>query len=395
MKRRAFLKGAASTFILPSMGILLGKQQALADALTASGLKELYKDCFLMGTMVPLRKYLVPEPGHMAIVRKEFNSLATQNVFKWGHVHPAEGEWNWAYTDRFVDFAEANGMHVVGHHLVAGSDLPTGLLLSAPDKIVDEAVLRVRLENHVSTLVDRYKGRVHAWDVVNEAVDDFEQSWLRNAWFNILGPEYVERSFQLAREADPKATLIYNDYNLSKPSKREFVTEMLRDFKHRGVPIDAIGLQGHFSLDGGLEEFEASIEAFYEAGARIHISELEVDVLPPAPLSVEQVEPEVMPALTQEDVHKVESTPESMNIDPFKAGLPEDTALRLKERYAEIFNILIKHKDKIDRVTFWGATDDDSWKNDFPVVGRVNHPLLFDRSLNKKSAYDGVADLKK
>lgn len=387
MKRRTFIKNAAASALAPSLGYFLANQNVLAESIRESGLRDLYGDCFLMGTMVPLRKYLVPDEKYLNIVKNDFNSIATQNVFKWENVHPGDAHWNWAYTDRFVDFGKSLGMHMVGHNLVSGSELPAGLLLETPTEFVSRDKLQRKLDNHVSSLVERYKGRIHAWDVVNEAIDDIESGWVRNAWYNIMGAEYVERAFSLAREADPDATLIYNDYNLSKKNKRDFAVEMIRDLKGKGVPIDAIGMQGHFSLEGPhLDEVEASIEAFAAEGVRIHFTEMEVDVLPSPP-----------PEPTEEELEKEDYKPlmSPEELDPWRDQLPANIEANLRKRYQDIFSLLIKHKDKIDRVTFWGTTDDDSWKNNFPLEGRVNHPLLFDRNHNPKSAYRAIAELRK
>lgn len=370
MKRRTFLKNSLGAFSAAALNLQVLSQQA--QAVINSGLREIYKDAFLMGTMLPLRKFLVPEPAYMNIVQREFNSITTENIFKWGYVHPLDNEWTWEYTDRFVAFGEANHMHLVGHNLVSSAALPSGLFVQDADTLVNKEVLTAKLENHIGTLVGRYKGRIHAWDVVNEAIDYREPQWSKNFWYRIIGPEYVERAFHLAHEADPEATLIYNDYNMFDPGRREFIVGMIRDFKNRGVPLHAIGMQGHFSLNGpDLEEVEASIVAFANEGVQVHFTEMEVDVLPEVPL-----------------MQAVANSPE---LDIYKDGLPANIQQKLRERYEAIFSLLVKHHEKIDRVTLWGTTDDDSWKNDFPVVGRTNHPLLFDRDNQAKPAWQGVA----
>lgn len=370
VSRRRFIKGCAASLL----AFHQIKRQAFAQAVGESGLKDLYKDDFLVGTMIPAESFMREDKTFTALLTREFNSIATDNIFKWDHIHPTEIHWNWAYADSFIEFGEAHNVHTLGHTLLWHAQLPMGLFVDRPDKPINRDSLLKKIETHITTIVDRYKGRMNAWDVVNEAVDE-GKGWVQSPWFRTIGPDYMEYAFNYAREADPKATLIYNDFNMWLPEKRDFVVNLLKEYKKKNVPIDVIGMQGHFGLTyPDLSELEKSIEAYAAQGMRIHFTELEVDVLPPVPPGEY---PDYVPEL-----------------DPYKDSLPDKVGDQLSRRYEEIFKMFLRHRDKIDRVTFWGTSDDESWKNDFPINGRTNYPLLFDRRRQPKKAYEAVVTLK-
>jgi endo-1,4-beta-xylanase len=218
---------------------------------------------------------------------------------------------------------------------------------------------------------------VHTWDVVNEAVDE-GNGWRRSPWLNIIGEDFMEQAFRFARKADPAAKLLYNDYNMHNPQKREFLVKVLRDYLDRGVPIDGVGLQGHLGLDyPDLAEWERSIAAYEALGLEVHVTELDVDVLP-------------NPYQTGAEIsNRFEYSRES---DPWPDGLPDEIQKRLADRYEEIFRIMLRHK-AMKRVTFWGLHDGISWKNGFPIRGRTNYPLLFDRNLQRKPAWQRLMQM--
>ena len=229
-----------------------------------------------------------------------------------------------------------------------------------------------RMHEHIDTLAGRYRGQMHAWDVVNEAIDEGE-GWRRSPWWRIIGDDFMEQAFRMARSADPQASLLYNDYNMHNPGKRKFLVTVLRDYLDRGVPIDGIGLQGHLGLDApDLEEWERSIATYADMGLDVHVTELEVDPLP-------------NPSAPSAEVsNRFEY---SAGNDPWPDGLPDEMQARMADRYEQVFNILLRYRDSVKRVTFWGLHDGISWKNNFPIRGRTNHPLLFDRALQPKPAY--------
>jgi endo-1,4-beta-xylanase len=166
---------------------------------------------------------------------------------------------------------------------------------------------------------------------------------------------------------------------MHNPAKRAFLVDIIRDYLDRGVPIDGVGLQGHVGLDyPDLEEWERSIAAYAELGLEVHISELEVDVLP----SPYQQSAEIS--------NRFQYSAES---DPWPDGLPDEIQDRLADRYEQVFRILLRYRNNVRRVTFWGLHDGISWKNDFPINGRTNYPLLFNRNLERKPAYYRLTEL--
>ncbi len=374
ISRRRFTSLAAA---VTAMTIRSGAVHAAARE---SGLKDAFKGDFLIGTAINRRTLEGDDPTQRNLIAREFNSITAENSMKWMEIHPEEGRWNWAPADQFVDFGTEHGMRIVGHTLVWHSQMPRSVFLDESGNPVSRERLAARMENHIATVVGRYRNRIGIWDVVNEAIDEEEKGWRQPQWLTILGPTYMERAFQLAHDADPKAHLIYNDYNEHNPGRRAFLVERIRDYKRRGIPIHGVGFQGHIGLDyPDLREYEASIEAIAAQGLKVHVTELEVDVLPRPS------------AFTGAEISAVEKYADKLN--PYVDGLPKEVEQEQIDRYKRFFELLLKHRDKIERVTFWGMHDGESWKNNFPVRGRTNYPLLFDRKLNKKPVYDAVAAL--
>jgi endo-1,4-beta-xylanase len=239
------------------------------------------------------------------------------------------------------------------------------------------------MELHINTVVSRYKGKINTWDVVNEAVsDEGYDNWRNSYWHQIMGESFMEHAFKTAHAADPKAELLYNDYNMHYPAKRKFLVDVFKGYLERDVPIHGVGFQAHYGLDEpSLEEIEASLVAYIDLGLPVHITELDVDVLPKA---FEYMGAEISTSFEY-----------SERLNPFPNGLPEEFEEKLAERYAALFRLFLKHRDSIKRVTLWGTSDDQSWKNNWPVKGRTNYPLLFDRNLKPKAAYQRVVQLKK
>jgi endo-1,4-beta-xylanase len=354
-----------------------GLQRALAAAPDAAGLARRFRDKFLIGVAVSNETLDQQPPAHLELIRREFNSVTAENAMKWEVIRPGGTNWQWQRADRLVDFATQNNMHVLGHTLVWHSQVPRQVFTDAAGAQLTRPALLARMEEHINTLVGRYKGRVHTWDVVNEAVDE-GNGWRRSPWLNIIGEDFMEQAFRFARKADPAAKLLYNDYNMHNPQKREFLVKVLRDYLDRGVPIDGVGLQGHLGLDyPDLAEWERSIAAYEALGLEVHVTELDVDVLP-------------NPYQTGAEIsNRFEYSRES---DPWPDGLPAEIQQRLADRYEEIFRIMLRHK-AMKRVTFWGLHDGISWKNGFPIRGRTNYPLLFDRNLQRKPAWQRLMQM--
>jgi endo-1,4-beta-xylanase len=377
LTRREFcLYSAATASVLAA-----AKYQAIAKALEVTGLKDLYKNDFHIGTAISNRTLQQQDATMLELIAREFNAITAENCTKWGQVHPEEDRWEWDLPDRFIQFGLDHKMFILGHTLVWHSQTGRRLFQNADGSPISRDGLLKSMENHIRTLVGRYKGKVTAWDVVNEAVDE-DKGWRKSPWFTIIGPDFMEKAFHWAHEVDGKAKLLYNDYNMHNPKKVEFVAAFIRDFKKRGVPIHGVGLQCHEGTDySKIEELESAIVTFAKAGVRVHITELDVDILP----RTDQP--------TTADVSNRQAYADALN--PWKQGLPEDMEKLLAKRYEELFRLFLKHRDKIDRVTTWGTSDDESWKNGFPIPGRTNYPLLFDRQKQRKLAYKAVAALKK
>jgi endo-1,4-beta-xylanase len=237
-----------------------------------------------------------------------------------------------------------------------------------------DALLK-RMHDHIFTVVGRYKGRIQSWDVVNEALN--EDGTLRQSkWLKIIGKDYIEKAFEYAHEADPQAELNYNDYNLEYPAKRDGAVTLIKELQAKGIPVAVVGVQGHDRLDWPSAAVEdATIDAFAKLGVRVAITELDVDVLP-----------SIAPGSADVSL-KVKADPK---LNPYPSGLPDDVQQALARQYATLFGVYLKHRAAMSRVTLWGVTDADSWRNDWPVVGRTDYPLLFDRNGQPKPAFDAV-----
>jgi endo-1,4-beta-xylanase len=370
--RRQFIQSAGAAGISAALAPIARQAGAQAAGTVAAR----YRETFRLGVAVSSSTLRNHDEPALELIAREFNSLTGENCMKWGSIRQGDA-WDFELADRLADLAERERMYLVGHTLVWHSQIPASVFVDASGVALTRNALLDRMGEHIGTLVERYRGRVAAWDVVNEAIDE-GRGWRRSNWFDIIGEDYMERAFRLTAEADPDAHLIYNDYNMHNPGKREFLLGVLRDYLDRGVPIHGIGLQGHIGLDyPDLEEWERSISAYADLGLRVHISELDIDVLPnPNRIGADVAN---RPDYTQE-------------MDPYSDGLPDAIQQRLAERYRAVFDIFERHRDAIERVTFWGLHDGLSWKNNFPVRGRSNYPLLFDRELQPKPAYFGLLD---
>lgn len=357
------------------------KMNAFAKAMNEVGLKDYFKDDFKIGTAISGKLMKELPADYEQLVAREFNAITMENDMKWERVHPRPGVWEWELADKFVDFGVRKDMYIVGHVLVWHSQTPKWVFEDSNGKPLSREALLSLMQQHINTVVGRYKGKIAAWDVVNESIDE-DKGWRKSPWLNIIGAEFMEKAFQYAHDVDPKAHLLYNDYNEHAPAKRAFIVDFVNNFKKKGVPIHGIGMQGHVGLGyPDIKEYEKSIEAYAAAGMRVHITELDVDVLPEA---WDHIGAEISTNFAY-----------SKKLDPYTKGLPQKIEDKLTRRYEEFFKLFLKHRDKIERVTFWGTGDAESWKNGFPVKGRTNYPLLFDRQYNKKPAYHAVVNLKK
>jgi endo-1,4-beta-xylanase len=328
-------------------------------------LKDHYKDYFVIGVAVSPAALKTDEGG---LVLKHFGGVTPENAMKMGPVHPAEDKFFWKDADSIVAFAERNHLKIRGHTLVWHNQTPKWLFVDQDGRKVSRKVLLERLRTHIHAVVGRYKGKVYAWDVVNEAISDTPGEFLRSSpWLEICGEEYIAKAFQWAHEADPEALLFYNDYNEIDPIKREKMIRLVEQLKKNNVPIHGVGLQGHWALnEPSREQLEKTLEDFSRLGLNIQITEMDISVYPKEHASRER---------TAADA--------STDYTPEKEQKQTDV-------YKMCFEVFRKYKSKISSVTFWNISDRHSWLDNFPVRNRKDYPLLFDRDLQPKKAYWAV-----
>jgi endo-1,4-beta-xylanase len=341
-----------------------------------TNLKEAFANDFLIGAALNESQFEETDVQAAKIVREQFNSVSPENVLKWMYLRPAPGKFDFSAADRYVDFGTRNGMFTVGHNLIWHSQNPKWLFLDDQGKPADRATMLARMREHIMTVVERYRGRIGGWDVVNEALND--DGTLRNTpWMKAIGEDYLLKAYQFAHEADPSAQLYYNDFSLEDLPKQRGAIALVRKLQSEGVHIAGVGLQGHYKLDWPTnEQVDETIAAFGDLGVNVMITELDVDVLPKATRS--RGADVTLHAELQ------------AGLDPYRDGLPQSMQDRLTQRYAGLFRVFLRHKDVLQRVTFWGVTDAQSWLNDWPVEGRTSYPLLFGRGYNEKPAYHAV-----
>ena len=358
--------------------LLLLTLPAATMAAAEPALREVYKNDFLVG--VALNSRIVSGRNTKAgnLAGSEFSCLTAENDMKWQMIHPEPGRFNFGTSDAYFEFARRHKMEVIGHTLVWHSQTPRWVFEGEGGKPATREELLKRMRDHIHAVGGRYKGKVKGWDVVNEALSDGGPDILRESpWRRIIGDDFLDHAFRFAREADPKAELYYNDYGLENPRKRDNCVKLVKGMLERKVPIDGIGTQSHFQLNHpSTEEIEKTIKAFSDLGLKVMITELDVDVLPGRG------------APGNADINRREQGDATTN--PYTTGLPADMQEKLAKRYADIFGIYLKHRRSVTRVTFWGLDDGQTWLNGFPIRGRTNHPLLFDRELNPKPAFEAV-----
>lgn len=343
-----------------------------------ASLKDAFKDKFYIGVALNRDQYLGFNKEAEAIVKEHFSSIVAENSMKSGMLQPKEGEFFFDDADKFVAFGEANNMHIIGHTLIWHSQAPLWFFKDEKGNDVSREVLIQRMKDHIYTVVGRYKGRVKGWDVVNEAILD-NGEWRKSKFYQIIGDDFIELAFKFAHEADPNAELYYNDYSMALEGRRNRVVDMVKNLKEKEIRIDGVGMQGHLGMDGpSLQDFEKSIIAFYSQGVKVMITELDLSALPSPWSNV--------------GANLSETAEYNEKMNPYTAGLPEDVELQWQERYLDFFKLFLKHSDKITRVTLWGISDATSWKNDFPIRGRTDYPLLFDRNYKPKTIVEKLIE---
>jgi endo-1,4-beta-xylanase len=347
-----------------------------AAAHAPTSLKQAFKGDFVVGAAINTELISGQDQRGDALLATQFNSISPENALKWGNIHPQPSQYNFDLADKYVAFGQKHHMFIVGHNLVWHNQVPDWVFHDDKGNLLDRDALLARMKDHIFTVVGRYKGKIQSWDVVNEALND-DGTLRQSMWYKIIGPDYIEKAFQFAHEADPQVQLFYNDYSLENEPKRNGAIALIKKLQADGIPIAGVGIQGHDNLDfPTVDQEDATIAAFAALGIKVAISELDIDVLPST-----HHQPTADVSL------KVE---QNAALNPYANGLPDSVQQQLATRYADLFRVYLKHRDAVERVTFWGVTDAGSWLNDWPVKGRSSYPLLFDRNGQPKPAYDAV-----
>ncbi|WP_053978281.1 endo-1,4-beta-xylanase [Mangrovimonas xylaniphaga] len=334
-----------------------------------TSLKEALKSDFYIGTALNVNQIHERNAATDSVIKTHFNAIVAENCMKSGLIHPEKNTYFWEDADAFVNFGMQNNMFITGHTLAWHSQTPPWLFVDDQGNDVTREELIARMTDHITTLMTRYKGKVKGWDVVNEALNE-DGTMRESKFYTIIGPDWVEIMFGIAQKVDPDTELYYNDYNLSNPEKRQGTVNLVKSIQEKGIKVTGIGMQSHVSMDNpDLKVYEESIEAFSKLGT-VMITEFDLSVLkwPNRQMTA--------------DISERAAYMEKM--DPFKTGLPDSMSMAQQERFQKVFNIWKKHSKSITRVTTWGVNDGNSWKNDFPIPGRTDYPLLFDRNNKAK-----------
>jgi endo-1,4-beta-xylanase len=345
------------------------------DPATPRPLREAARGQFLIGTAISSRQ--LNNPALAALVAEQFDCLTAENEFKPVSLHPRPGEFRFTAADKIVDFAREHRMKVVGHTLCWHSQSPAFLYRDADGKPLPRDEALKNLKDHIDGVMGHFKGKVIGWDVVNEAISDVKGEYLRNTPARrAIGDDYIAKAFEFARAADPDAELYYNDYANEHPEKLEKTIRLIRDLKAAGVRLDGVGMQCHMRLDDpeAPDRLDRAIAAYAAEGVKVMITELDVDVLPRRARGADVTARERGVA------------------NPYRNGLPPEVAEDQARFYGWLFRVVRKHPGEVVRVTFWGPHDGASWLNFWPVAGRTNHPLLWDRALKPKPALSAVLD---
>jgi endo-1,4-beta-xylanase len=354
------------------------------------GLKDYLKKYFKVGVAVARQSI----SRDSALIIKEFNSLTPENDMKPGVLHPSENTWNWKNADDIMAFAERHKIAVRGHNLLWHTQDARWMFTGPDGKPASKELVLQRLRDHIHAVVGRYKGKIYAWDVVNEAVDDGPDSTKiyrteRTPWWTLFqGPEFIDAAFRYAREADPKVKLYYNDYSSESVNKHRKIYKLVKRLKDNGVPIDGVGFQAHWKVNSPTPAaLRTALDEIISLGLDVQFTELDVDIRVPAALT-----PNAAPAAT--------TTPATVPVDPGYTA--ELEALQIAQ-YKKMFDVMKEYKKHISSVTFWNVTDRSSWLDNraqgggaaTSTAGRIPrkaYPLLFDVDGNRKKAYWAVVN---
>lgn len=338
-------------------------------------LREIFKEDFFIGTALNTAQIEERIPGAAALVPQQFNAVTPENIMKAEVIHPEWNRYNFELSDKLVAYAKKHNIVVNAHTLIWHSQLPQFVR-----RMKDADSVRLFFKEHINTIAGRYDGQVYSWDVVNEALNE-DGTMRKSIFLDKLGDDFVVEAFRLAQKAAPNTKLYYNDYNIEQPKKRAGAIALIKKIQAAGVRIDGVGIQGHWHINHlPLKDIEQSILEFSALGVDVMFTELDLSVLP-NPRDI-----------VGADVNQRAEYEAKLN--PYTKGLPDSVQVLLAKGYEDVFRLFLKHKNKISRVTFWGVDDGQSWLNGFPIRGRTNYPLLFDKEFKPKPAFYKVIELK-
>lgn len=344
-------------------------------------LKDAFAGKFYIGAALINEVIAGRDTASQRVVVENFNAIVAGNCMKSGPIQPREGVFNFTLPDQFVNFGEENNMFITGHTLIWHSQTPKWLFTDSLGNDVSREVLIERMKTHIHTLVGRYKGRVKGWDVVNEALEN-DGSYRKSKFYQIIGEDYIKLAFDFAHEADPEAELYYNDFSTAVPAKRRGIIALVKKLKEQNVRIDGIGMQTHIGLNyPDIREYEKSLQAFASLGVKVMVTEMDITVLP---WPSKKVDAEVSSNFKYDK-----------KLNPYPDGLPESVNRIFEKRYLDFFKLFLKYQDVISRVTLWGVNDAISWRNKWPIKGRTDYPLLFDRRNQPKPVVQKIIEASK
>jgi endo-1,4-beta-xylanase len=366
-----------SSFLLSILLVALfacNNTKKATSVTSTPSLKETFKNDFLIGTALNTQQIEEKDTGAARLIPQQFNAVTPENIMKAEIIHPGWDRYNFDLADKMVAYAQKNNMKVTAHTLIWHSQTPSFLR-----GIKDADSVRQFFVNHITTIASRYDGKVYSWDVVNEALNE-DGTMRKSIFLEKLGDDFVVEAFRLAQKAAPNTKLYYNDYNIEQPKKRAGAINIIKKIQAAGVRIDGVGIQGHWHADNvPMGDIEQSIKEFSALGIDVAFTELDLSVLP-------------NPRNRANSADVSQTAEYNAQINPYTKGLPDSTQQKLATAYANLFNLFLKYSDKIGRITFWGVNDGQSWLNGFPVRGRTNYPLLFDRQYNPKLAFYKVIE---
>ncbi len=364
----------AKLFIASSGLAVLFGCTANEKAAAQPSLSKTFKDDFLIGAALNTEQIEEKDPKAAALILQQFDAFTPENVMKSEVIHPGWGKYNFDLADKLVAFGKKHNIPINGHTLIWHTQLS-----KFAQQIQDADSFKTFFTDHIKTIAGRYDGKILSWDVVNEALNE-DGTMRKSVFLEKLGDDYVIEAFRLAQQAAPHTELYYNDYNNEQPAKRAGCIALIKKIQAAGVRIDGVGIQGHWHAGKvPLKDIRESIEQYAALGLKVMITELDLEVLPRD--------------FSGADVSRQMKSGPSLN--PYVNGLPDSVQQQLANDYAALFKLFLQYKGKLTRVTFWGVNDGQSWLNGWPVPGRTNYPLLFDRDFKPKPAFYKVIETKK